>query len=553
MKRATQLYRPVDSSSLNEAEYILHRNDTTDQDVIDFLQGKPRRPASDNNIHLHETLRQKFHQRRRNIRNLKDDLRHGRARIDEDGRLIPVAETINEPQEQPPPLNMHQMNNNIEHQDADLIEQGQRQAVEAIARAIARYREENVPEEDFELITIPPRGRRAVNPAFSRLFFTVSVCLTAFVVFIPILIDNFSSTEKVDRFFDKLMHELLNVRDFHSHLQHCPGLHRDNNSGSQRSIIDKLGYSIEENCDDGVLHIPAKHVILDKYLQASTEVNAAQLRPYKEGIDVSWKIPCNLQYSSRCQCAGENTGHSTIQKCFRGVHDNILSENEVNDVIGLGLSPTEHGSHHSKVYGAALLQKEIPKVMKKLKRLLNDEYNLEQPNPVAFRVTTSGPLDGYGVSFDRATTLNHSAYLTYVEENNNHNAMVASYFPWPFNAHPFRDKCNLIADLEVSPEFLIHTSLFLSDGAGRDYCGGATLFMDNHHSNFHRKERLRRGLSVDGSRGRVVVSTGGLENRRCRLPVREGLRVELQIWWDIVAVTAGKILDKEIEALLLHL
>jgi hypothetical protein len=89
-----------------------------------------------------------------------------------------------------------------------------------------------------------------------------------------------------------------------------------------------------------------------------------------------------------------------------------------------------------------------------------------------------------------------------------------------------------MADTEVDPRFAIHTSVFLSDGAGAGYRGGVTLYVDNHRDNSNPKHKVQRGVTIDGSQGRVVVSTGGMENRRCRLPTRAGLRTTLQIWWD---------------------
>ena len=109
---------------------------------------------------------------------------------------------------------------------------------------------------------------------------------------------------------------------------------------------------------------------------------------------------------------------------------------------------------------------------------------------------------------------------------------IARYsLPWPFRVPPVRDTCNLMSDMEADPQFAIHTTVFLNDGAGAGYRGGVSLYVDHHRDNSNPRRRIRRGVSVDGSRGRVLVSTGGAENRRCRLPTRAGLRTSLQIWW----------------------
>lgn len=123
-------------------------------------------------------------------------------------------------------------------------------------------------------------------------------------------------------------------------------------------------------------------------------------------------------------------------------------------------------------------------------------------------------------------------YLAWVEKCKLQNELADFSLPWPFRVPPVRDTCNLIADLEADPRFAVHTSVFLADGAGKDYRGGVTLYADNHWSNTRANDRIRRGMTIDGTKGRVVVSTGGIENRRCRLPTRAGLRTVLQIWWD---------------------
>jgi hypothetical protein len=130
-------------------------------------------------------------------------------------------------------------------------------------------------------------------------------------------------------------------------------------------------------------------------------------------------------------------------------------------------------------------------------------------------------------------------YVDWVEKCKRQNEQALYSLPWPFRVPPLRDTCNLLADLEADPRFAIHTSVFLGDGAGMEYRGGVTLYADNHRSNYKPKHKIRRGLTIDGSKGRVVVSSGGIENRRCRLPTRAGLRTVLQIWWDCSEASSG--------------
>ena len=94
-----------------------------------------------------------------------------------------------------------------------------------------------------------------------------------------------------------------------------------------------------------------------------------------------------------------------------------------------------------------------------------------------------------------------------------------------------------MADLEADPDFVVHTSVFLSDAAGIQYAGGTALYVDDHPSNAIPRNKIQRGVSIDGSRGRIVVSSGGAENRRCRLPTRAGIRAVLQIWWNCTGST----------------
>lgn len=130
-------------------------------------------------------------------------------------------------------------------------------------------------------------------------------------------------------------------------------------------------------------------------------------------------------------------------------------------------------------------------------------------------------------------------YVRWVRKNKRENEGFMHSLPWPFKSKPARGQCLLLSDMEADPNFSIYTSIFLSTGAGSDFRGGTTLYVDDGDDalfSSRRRSKIENGLVIDGSEGRVVVSTGGLENRRCRLPIREGLRVELQVWWNFAAL-----------------
>ena len=122
--------------------------------------------------------------------------------------------------------------------------------------------------------------------------------------------------------------------------------------------------------------------------------------------------------------------------------------------------------------------------------------------------------------------------MNWLENTNLQNDMAAYSLPPPFATQGERDACYLMSDLDVDPNFAVHTSVFLSDSAGSQYAGGAALYVDDHRSNAMPRNKIQRGVSIDGSRGRIIVSTGGAENLRCRLPTRAGIRAVLQMWWN---------------------
>jgi hypothetical protein len=85
-----------------------------------------------------------------------------------------------------------------------------------------------------------------------------------------------------------------------------------------------------------------------------------------------------------------------------------------------------------------------------------------------------------------------------------------------------------MADMEADPRFAVHTTCFLSDGAGEEYRGGRLYGPPSVQ--FEPASQDPSGCNALMGHGRVV-STGGLENRRCRLPTA-GVQERLcKIWW----------------------
>jgi hypothetical protein len=229
-------------------------------------------------------------------------VRNGRAIIDEDDMLVPLETQAPGPQQ--PVLIFSPVNNN-EQQEEQWVEQEQRETAEAIVRSVAHYREQGVPEEDFELIIIPPRETTA-NLTFRSICFAVVAVVSAFIVLILQTLPSLVSPDALDPYFDKLMYELVFVRHFQAHLKHCPGLHRNGSKQRRDQILQKLGFAPAKYCD-------AKHAILDKYLQASTEEDATLLKPFKDGVNVSWTIPCvSSRESAPYQCQATDGGECAV-------------------------------------------------------------------------------------------------------------------------------------------------------------------------------------------------------------------------------------------------
>ena len=126
-----------------------------------------------------------------------------------------------------------------------------------------------------------------------------------------------------------------------------------------------------------------------------------------------------------------STGRSLMAQklshCFRGVHDDIISDEEIDNALRLGNNLILDGGDHFTIhYNVSHLERKIPTTMEKIQALLQETYHVNQDavEPVAFRVYTVGPMDAHGVNLYRspAWTLNRT-----VSTNNHtvHDAVAA--------------------------------------------------------------------------------------------------------------------------------
>jgi hypothetical protein len=320
------------------------------------------------------------------------------------------------------------------------------------------------------------------------------------------------------------------------------------------------GDNTTTDCTDGVVHIPTSAAIIDEFIKAKTTRHVSVLEPFvTSGINATWFFPCHvpdngarpdpcypgateLQGTDQQQCSAA-AKRQEPSLCFRGVHDDLVSDQEIKDTLRMGSYLISLGGDHFDIhYDTAFLEDRLPSTLRTLRNLLRDTYLIDDAalqfplHPVAFRVNAVGPMNGDGVplyglhsSKYLVRIFNRTRYERWMDRAERRNEIAQFSLPWPFRlVRPKRDTCNLLADMEVDPRFAIQTTVFLSEGGGQDFRGGAALYVDYGDQARH---KIRRGLVIDGSRGRVVVSTGGAENRRCRLPVRAGVRAALQIWW----------------------
>ena len=558
-----QLYRPK-PGSLAKAIALLEKVDLTEQDIHDYFCLNATATVVEQEVVAatttteisHDDPQTRFAERRTQIVEWASQMETGGSQIDVNQRLVPnrgpdplpPIPQIGQQQQQQQQQgggNHHNNHNNAgrvplwmallldnEEDERRFLEREEREATEVIERTVKRYRDGGVPEDDFVFIPIPPGRPRgdALSLTFRRICFAVLVAVTAVLYMMLQTPPLFGRVTQSNPVFDKLLPELLHIRDFTVHARYCNGLRRDRDTLS--SIL--AGNASPIDCSDGVLHIPAVHVLQrETELRSLTRDDAIAMYPFRNGVNVTWRVPCGKPIDEATQ-----THLSSL--CFRGVHDGWLSNGTIEDALRMGaaLVWTEEADHFDIHDNVGILYKSVPQLIQSVRSLLENLYfdgtiHLE---PVAFRVQAALPMDATDVVGGRKSskflqqTVNKTNYIQWLDSTNRHNDDVLFSLS-PFPPKPIRDTCNLMADMEANSSFAIHSSIFLSNGAGADYQGGVSLYVDNDETQNPRK-RIRRGLTIDGTRGRIVVSSGGRENRRCRLPTRAGIRSVLQIWWN---------------------
>jgi hypothetical protein len=317
-------------------------------------------------------------------------------------------------------------------------------------------------------------------------------------------------------------------------------------------IIGSYCWTDHVDCSDGVLHVPPPPPppAMQQISSSRGDVTAS------EGIQKSWFIECHpphgatLVNNTHATCIALPSSPQQQQQCFRGVHDSVVSERQVREALVLGGYLIGQGGDHFDIhYSVGLLEERLGPVVSKLRDLLLDRYHVAAARPVAYRVNAVGPRNGEGVhlygmaskamSNHLTRVLNRTRYAQWMDRAARRNELARFPLPWPLRnlvPPPIRDVCILLADLDANNTFAYQTTVFLSS-SNIDYQGGAALYVDHDDELYRRRKdywKIRRGILVDGYLGRVIVNTGGRENRRCRLPVHSGIRATLQIWWDNV-------------------
>lgn len=238
---------------------------------------------------------------------------------------------------------------------------------------------------------VGPAAAAAWRLSLRRICFAVLAVVFAFVCImlqtLPLLNASFNPEHLI---FDGILHELMVVRDISDHIHNCDSLDRTSPShslsgSSESSSLSLLRpfwpFGFLENrfdCGDAVLHIPSVEILSDRYSatnsrsvrvqqklrqigdqigdlaetvrNTATKQDASARRsmllhgPYKNGVDVEWPTPCVSQgYDAGRQSPGVE------QTCFRGVHDKIITQKEVDSALKMAADIISRGGDHLQI------------------------------------------------------------------------------------------------------------------------------------------------------------------------------------------------------------
>lgn len=530
-RKNIQYFRYKNAQREQQAWLLLERENLTTDEIIQFCNDIEEFP-------LEETNAQQlaYRTRRQELRRLLTALDSsgtttGGAFIDRQGRLVPIQDGENQGPPLPPLPDLNPNRNNVNGEEEAPARNNNpprldhhQEATDAIERALERYRQEGVREDDLQLIRLEIPNDPLVNPlTMRRILIAVAAVVLAYV---SMLIQTLTQpTAPVFSAEDPLPSVILHQRGFAEHLVACGTL--TNRSRGVSSTKWFLQTPVTD-CSDGVLMIPSVQHLTQSSQKArneAVEVNdwgTKQNTLHPEIINSTWWMDCGNETQGDNVCLDRTA-------CFRGVHDSVVDDHDVRNAMRLGKDLiNHHGTDHLDIHtDTSLLQAKIPNIVARLEHLLLNQYGITSfVKPVAFRVYAAGSITGDGVrSSHLSSLLNHSNYRRWTEHAARQNRLARKFpIPWPLTVFkPVRDACHLMADREVDDKFHIHTSVLLSDSAS----DGMTLFVDEV------EDWVTRGLAVESTVGRVIVSTTGSENRRCRLPTRSGIRAALQIWWTL--------------------
>lgn len=495
------------------------------------------------------------------------------ARVDADGRLVPLTDeniednhrdNTHQPAQPRQPQNDqlffdHIFDEQPEENDHDAIEQiirQQEQEASLVIKRALQSRYKNIPCKDLRLIPItvnPPSPRRGLL-TLRRICCAVVAVATAFVSVMIRSLPSYNIRNDDERYIILQQNNLLN--DPSSAMQ-----------GSTFTIpVEKLLNSIAK------VTLPAQPIASQTDIKMHSLSNPAWTTAWTKqsssGVLLVPSLPLSLllgsndlSFDQKCswrnlhvpscfsdklndQCAFQSEVPPSY--CFRGVHDDLIGEVQLAQVINLGQSLARNTSltnHFDIHYETNRLPSSI---IRSLQKLLVHNYQMP-PNirPAAFRIYVTAPSNG-DVSYVSKSgaviqqhpmlrLINRKLYLRWLsaKEHRNKKLWPLSLFRWEKKDMYIADPCRVMADFDASERFQVHTSIYLTE----DYTGGAMLFVDNDSSEglktiwklLRRGRKLQRGLAVAGRLGRVIVSSG--DNQRCMLPVQQGVRAVVQIWW----------------------